>query len=113
MKLITFAAAFEVVTGLILIAFPSWLAWLLLGSHLAAPGEAVGRVAGIALLALGLSRPLQGLLAYNVLIAIFLLYLGIRGELVGVLLWPAFAVHGVLSALLARLAYTSDVSKTI
>jgi len=111
-KLITFAAAFEAITGLILIAVPSWLAWLLLGSHLAAVGDAVGRVAGIALLALGLSRSVQGLLSYNVLVAIFLLYLGIRGELVGVLLWPAFAAHGVLSVLLARLAYAPDVSKT-
>lgn len=112
MRLLALAAAFEVVVGLILMASPSLAARFLFGAELAPAGAAVGRVAGFALLALGVAcwpqrvssnrRVIAGLLAYNVLAAVFFLYLGIRGELVGLLLWPAAAAHGILSALLAR-----------
>jgi hypothetical protein len=121
MTLTVFAAAVEAVTGLVLVISPSLLAWLLLGADLSASGEAVGRVAGFALLALGLAcwpatRPVpksaavRGLLAYNVLAALFFLYLGVRGEFRGVLLWPAVALHGVLAILLARV-FVAGASK--
>ena len=114
MKLTGFAACVEAATGLVLIIDPSLIAWLLLGAGLSASGQAVGRVAGFALLALGLAcwpRPesvsrggaaVRGLLTYNVLAAIFFLYLGFRGEFVGSLLWPAAALHAALAILLAR-----------
>ena len=120
MRLMAAAAAFEILVGLILIATPSLVARVLFGTELASPGAAVGRVAGFALLALGAAcwphaaspdrRAITGLLAYNLLAAVFFFYLGIRHELVGLLLWPAAAVHGILSALLARIFV---VSKTI
>ena len=43
-----------------------------------------------------------GMLIYSVLTTLYLLYLGIRGEWVGPLLWPAVVVHAVLTVLLAR-----------
>ena len=117
MKLLGFAAGVEAVTGLVAIVDPSLLARFLLGAELSASGQAVGRVAGFALVALALAcwpRPepqsrksaaVRGLLVYNVLAAIFFLYLGFRGELVGLLLWPAAALHAALAILLARLFF--------
>ncbi len=48
------------------------------------------------------SAALRVLLTYNVLAAIFFLYLGFRGEFIGLLLWPAAALRAVLAILLAR-----------
>jgi hypothetical protein len=123
MRLIMLAAAVEAVTGLVLIAAPSLVAWLLFGADLPPVGQAASRVAGFALLALGLvcwpaqvqtpiTSAVRGLLLYNLLAALFFLYLGVSRELVGVLLWPAFAVHALLWILLARLSLQPDVSKT-
>jgi len=42
------------------------------------------------------------MLTYNSLATLYLLCLGIGGEWVGPLLWPAVALHGILSLLLAR-----------
>jgi hypothetical protein len=119
-RLLVFAAGCEVIVGLVLIASPSFVTWLLLGAPLAPSGEVIGRVAGFGLLGLGVAclpqgpplnrRSLAGLLTYNVLAALFFLYLGIRHELVGVLLWPGAAFHATLSVLLSRLL---PVSKTI
>lgn len=115
MRLINFAAATEAAVGVILVIDPSLVGRLLLGADLSSVAQAVGRIAGFALLALGLacwpgpeppsrrSAAARGLLAYNVLAAIFFLYLGIGGELVGLLLWPAVALHAALAILLARL----------
>jgi hypothetical protein len=114
MKLIAVAAAIEVAAGLILIVSPPLVARLMLNADLNAAGEAIGRVAGFGLLGLGLagwpasaqadgkSAAVRGLLAYNVLGAIFFIYLGIQGTLVGMLLWPAAILHAVLAILLAR-----------
>jgi hypothetical protein len=44
----------------------------------------------------------RGMLIYNALIAAYLAYLGIAGHLGGVLLWPAVAVHAVITVLLVR-----------
>jgi hypothetical protein len=115
MKLIALSAAIEGITGLVLIIDPPLLGRLLLGADLSGAGEAVGRVAGFALLALAVacwpkaervgleSSATRALFAYNTLAAAFFLYLGARGAFVGVLLWPAAALHGVLAILFARL----------
>jgi hypothetical protein len=75
---------------------------------------ALGRVAGFALLGLGLAwwpdlesfgvntPALRALLTYNLLATFYLAYLGIGGRLVGTLLWPAVVIHAVLTLLLAR-----------
>ena len=39
---------------------------------------------------------------YSLFVTLYLLYLGIRGEWVGPLLWPAVTLHAVLTLLLIR-----------
>ena len=112
MKLQAAAAAFEAATGLFLIFCPSLLVSLLLGTELSAPGQAVARVGGFGLLSLGIAcwpqqessgrAALRGLLAYNVLVTIFLAYLGVRSQPVGPLLWPAVAIHAIIIIFLVR-----------
>lgn len=66
----------------------------------------VARVAGIALIGLGVAcwpgTPLIGMLIYSAAVTLYLAYLGIAGSVNGILLWPAIVLHGVLSALLTR-----------
>jgi hypothetical protein len=105
------AAAVETVTGLLLIVAPHLLAKLLFGVEVTGVAVVIGRVAGIALLALGvgcwLGRQegtggwaLLAMLLYNILVTPYLALVGIGTEFVGVLLWPAVIVHAVLTALL-------------
>lgn len=106
-RLIVVAAAIEVIAGVVLIISPSFVARLLFNADVNAAAEAVGRLGGFGLLGLGLASwpgaaPVRGLLAYNVLAALFLIFLGIQGALLGRLLWPAAALHFVLAILLGR-----------
>jgi hypothetical protein len=105
-KLLPLAAVVEVATGVALLVVPLLVGRLLLGAELAGVSIPVARVAGIALIALGVAcwpgPGTVGMLIYNVLTTLYLLYLGIRGEWVGPLLWPAVVVHAVLTVLLAR-----------
>jgi hypothetical protein len=84
----------------------------LLGEQLSGVATPVARVAGIALIALGIacwpgSSPLLGMLAYSALVTMYLAYLGAAGVVDGMLLWPAVVLHAILAALLVR-----DFSKT-
>lgn len=110
-KLLTLAAAIEVATGLALIVAPSFVGRLLLSVELIGVSIPVARVAGIGLLSLGLAcwparesprRALCAMLTYDLLVTLYLLYLGIRGEWVGPLLWPAVVLHAILTVLLMR-----------
>lgn len=111
-RLLTLAAAIEGATGLALMVAPPIVTQLLLGVVISGAAIAIGRVAGASLLALGLAawpgtagdsvRSCRALLVYNLLIALYLLYLGIRGEWVGSLLWPAAVLHAVLTVFLVR-----------
>ena len=113
-KILSFASLVEVGTGLALIIAPRLVVGLLLGAELAAESVPLGRVAGVALLALGLacwpgrqqvdsaSPALRGMLTYNVLLALYLAYLGTAGHQGGVLLWPAVVLHAVVALLLIR-----------
>jgi len=111
--LLTLTAAIEAATGLALMAVPAVVVRLLLGGEISGAGIPLGRVAGFGLFALGMAcwpgdrtanaaPALRGMLAYNSLTTLYLLYLGIGGAWGGPLLWPAVVVHGVLSLLLAR-----------
>jgi hypothetical protein len=97
-----FAAIAEAITGLALLIAPSLVGQLLLGEQFAGVAIPVARVAGIALIALGIAcwpgPPLVGMLTYR----LYLAYLGFAGGLTGVLLWPAVVLHLILTALLAR-----------
>ncbi len=102
------AAIGEAATGLALIVVPSLVGRLLLGSELAGVAVPVARVAGIALIALSVAcwpgaTALCGMLTYSALATLYLGWLGFAGGFAGPLLWPAVALHVVLTALLARL----------
>ena len=110
MRWVTTAAAVEAAaTGVILLLSPVLFGRLILGAELSEPGQALGRLTGIALLGFALtswpgpSAPSvnRAMLTYNLLATIYLCYLGIVGKSVGVLLWPAVAVHVLLTVLLA------------
>ena len=114
--LLSAAAAIEAATGVALIVFPQAVSSLLLGADLAGAGIAVGRVAGVALLSLGLvcwmsrqdgnkTAVLAGMLTYNLLVTAYLMSLGFGGELVGILLWPATVIHAALTLLFAHVVF--------
>ncbi len=109
--LLIVTALVETPIGLMLLLSPPLVARLLLGASLDAPAALiVGRIAGAALLSLGgacwLARDGGASLALRALIAAMLLYncaavgvlahAGVVGGLVGVLMWPAVAVHTAL-----------------
>jgi hypothetical protein len=102
--LLVLAAVAETATGFALLIVPSMVARLLLGEELTGIGVAVARVAGIALIGLGIAcwrGALVGMLTYSTAVAVYLGYLGLAGGLTAVLLWPAVVLHLVLSGLLA------------
>jgi hypothetical protein len=103
-----------VVVGLILLVRPQLFAWLVYGAEFSDAGKALGWLTGIALLVLALatwptpaatSDPASSVrapLAYNLLTTIYFIYVGIGGRLTGILLWPAVAVHAIVSFVLGR-----------
>lgn len=105
-KVLIFAAVAEAATGLALLVAPSLVGQLLLGEELTGVAATVGRVTGIALVALGFScwpgPPLAGMLIYSAAVTLYLAYLGFVEGLTGVLLWPAVVLHLALSILLGR-----------
>jgi hypothetical protein len=112
-RLTVVSAAIEAFTGLVLIVIPSPFGQLVLGTDLAGTAQGVARLAGIALLALGVAcwpgqgrttyvvSAVRGLLVYNLLVAIYLCYWRFAYS-VGPLLWPAVALHAILAALFVR-----------
>jgi hypothetical protein len=105
-KLLDVAAAAEIATGVALLVVPSFVGQLLLGAELSGLAVVVARVAGIALVALGIAcwpgTPMIAMLAYSAAITLYLAYVGLAGVADGVLLWPAIVLHAILTALLAR-----------
>src|SRR6478752_1602700 len=111
-KVLTVAAVLEAATGVALLIVPSLVGRLLFGEEFTGIVIPVARVLGIALLALGVccwpgSTALCGMLTYSALATFYLLYLAIRGEWAGPLLWPVVALHGILTVLLARASFHS------
>jgi len=111
-KLFVVTAMLEVGAGLALACFPSATVMILLGSSIEAhPALTVGRLAGVALLSLGVacwlarrddgSRAARGLISamvlYNLGAVVILSTAGIRSQPVGVLLWPAVVLHAAMT----------------
>jgi hypothetical protein len=111
-NLLVVTALAEAGVGLTLLLSPPFVARLLLGVSLDAPAALiVGRIAGAALLSLGAacwlarddgpSRARRGLIAamllYNSAAAAVLANAGVGVGLVGVLMWPAVALHALLA----------------
>jgi hypothetical protein len=111
--LFSLTGVLEAATGLGLLVAPSAVVTLLLGAPLDTPASmTVSRVAGVALLALGVAcwfarddtagRAANGLLAamllYNIaVVAVLLLAWGSLG-LLGIAFWPVVLAHGGLAA---------------
>jgi len=112
-QLLTVTALVETATSLMLITSPTFVVTLLLGVLLEQPAAlVVARVAGAALLSVGCAcwlgrndehdRGVSGLvvalLLYNSVAATVLAHAGAGAQLVGVLTWPAVALHVTLAA---------------
>jgi hypothetical protein len=115
-RALTFAAVGEASTGLALLIVPGLVGRLLLGEELTGIAIPVARVAGIALIALGVAcwpgTPLVGMLTYGAGVALYLSYFGLAGGMSGILLWPAVILHAILTALLIRASRSSKGMKT-
>jgi len=96
-KVLIFAAVGEAGTGLALLIVPSLVGRLLLGEELTGIAIPVARVAGIALIALGVAcwpgTPLVGMLTYSAAVTLYLACVGFLGGLTGILLWPAVGIE--------------------
>lgn len=110
--LLVVSAAIEVGAGLALLLAPSLVASFLLGSPLGTPTAIVlGRLAGVALIALGVgcwlgrvraeggtaSPIFVAMLFYNAAAALLFAYAGITLALAGLLLWPAVLLHAAMA----------------
>jgi hypothetical protein len=96
----------EAATGVALLAAPALVGRLLLGADLVGVSAVVARVAGIALIALGVGcwpgPAALGMLNYSTLATVYLACLALGGKWVGPLLWPAVGLHAFLAILLGR-----------
>jgi hypothetical protein len=109
-RFLTLTAIIEVATGLGLIAVPAIVVQLLLGGELIGVGIPLGRVAGVALLALGVAcwfasyevqnRAARGLVSamtlYNLGVVLILGIAGLQSQPVGIALWPAVILHAAM-----------------
>ena len=110
-RFLTLTSIIEATTGLALIAVPAIVVRLLLGAEISGASIPLGRVAGAALLALGVacwlarddrqSRAARGLvvamLIYNIVATAVLAFAGIGLGLHGVALWPAVVLHAAMA----------------
>jgi hypothetical protein len=107
-RFLAVTAAIEVGAGLGLVTLPEVVVKLLLGADISGAAVPLGRVAGVALLALGVAAWLarghaasapttaSPLLLYNCGVAAVLAMAGVSG-MTGVLLWPAVALHAAMA----------------
>ena len=100
------AAIGEAATGAALLLVPSLVGQVLLGAELSGIAVTVARVAGIALIGLGVAcwpgPPRIGMLIYSAAVTLYLAYVGVSGGSTGLLLWPAVVLHAIIVALLVR-----------
>ena len=110
-RLLKLTAIIEAATGLGLIAVPALVVRLLLGAEISGASIVLGRITGVALLALGIAcwfasydiqnRAARGLvsamLLYNLGVAFILGAAGLQSQPVGIALWPAVILHSAMS----------------
>ena len=105
-------ACVEAATGVCLLLLPSFVFTILLGlEHPRVETILVGRIAGAALLAIGIASwtartdtltrahlgLLTGILVYNATASMLLAFAVVVLQMTSVLLWPAVALHAVLA----------------
>ena len=96
--------------GLSLLAVPSFVSALLLGTHLDSAALVVARVCGAGLLSLGIACLLarderaggaaglvRAMLVYNIITTAVLAYGALGLHLTGIALWPAVVAHAALA----------------
>ena len=110
-RLLKLTAIIEVATGLGLAVVPSVVVRLLLGAEISGASIPLGRVAGVALLALGVacwlaqhdaqSCAARGLVSamvlYNLGAVVILGAAGLQLQSIGIALWPAVILHAVMA----------------
>lgn len=106
-SLLVVTAVVELGAGLALLVAPSPVVNLLLGAGLESPESVLlGKIAGSALLAIGLSCWLgrnepgglvAGLLLYNAALVMLFLDAGMIDKMRGIAIWPAVGVHGAMT----------------
>ncbi len=105
-QILMLAALAEAGTGVMLLAYPPLIVRLLFDADIIGAGVLMSRLAGIALIGLGVAcwpgPPLAGLVTYGVVVTLYLAYVGFAGGVTGMLLWPAVVLHVVLTTLLVR-----------
>ena len=107
-NVLALAAAAEAGTGLLLLAWPAIVVRLLFAAEISGAGIIMSRLAGIALIGLGVAcwpgnsavQQLYGMLTYSTLAMLYLIRIGIRVAPIGLFLWPAVVAHVILVALL-------------
>ncbi len=109
-RLLKLSALIEASAGLGLIAAPALVVGLLLGTEIAVVIFPLARVAGVALLALGIACWLasfddqscaargivSGMVLYNFGTTLVLAIAGVQSQPIGILLWPAVLLHTVM-----------------
>jgi hypothetical protein len=103
-NILMLAALAEAGTGVILLAYPPIVVRLLFAAEIVGAGAIMSRLAGIALIGLGAAcwpgrGAFHGMVTYSVLAMLYLISVGVRGDGVGPLLWPAVVVHAILIVL--------------
>ena len=106
-NVLALAGAAEAGTGLLLLLWPAIVVRMLFGAEIDGAGVIMSRLAGIALIGLGVACwpgndtrwPVYGMLTYTVLVMIYLAVVGLNGH-AGILLWPAVVAHAILAVLL-------------
>jgi len=115
-KVLVLAAVGEAAGGVVLLIVPSLVGRLLFGEELAGVAIPLARVAGIALIGLGVAcwpgPPQVGMLTYGTVVTLYLAYVGFTGGFTGILLWPAVVMHVILTALLALASTRDNETKT-
>ena len=110
-RLLTLTALIEAATGLGLIALPAVVVRLLLGAEISGAAIPLGRVAGVALLALGVACWLasydkescaargvvSAMVLYNLGATVVLGAAGLGSQPSGVALWPAVVLHAAMA----------------
>jgi hypothetical protein len=115
-NVLAMSAAAEAGTGLLLLAWPPIVVRLLFCTEISGAGFVMSRIAGIALIGLGVCcwpgdsafQPLNGMLTYSTFAMLYLGYIGVRGEMAGLLLWPAVVVHAILVVLLVGARFKKE-----
>jgi len=114
-QLLTFAAAFESLTGLALILAPKATAVFILGAEPNVAGKLLRRVCGVVLVALGIacwgartdsesaarSGTLKAITFYNAGVGLLLVLFAAIGKTGGIVLWSAGVLHLALAAAFA------------